>query len=73
MSDAIINALSNLPASVLVGTVALLVILVLFIPVALRVAGLTGQQIVDVLTLSLRFFIDLVHEFRAQNQNGGQK
>lgn len=63
------SALSNLPASLIVGLVGLMVLIVLGLPVALRVAGLTGQQIADLLALTMQFFINLVHEFRSQNHN----
>jgi len=46
--------------AVLCGTVVL-------IPVSLRIAGLTGQQIADTIGLTLQMFIALVKEFRAQN------
>lgn len=62
------SALSNLPASIIVGLAGLLALIVLGLPLALRVAGLTGQQIADLLALTMQFFINLVHEFRAQNK-----
>ena len=63
------SAFSNLPASLIVGLAGLLVLIVLGLPLALRVAGLTGQQIADLLALTMQFFINLVHEFRSQNRN----
>lgn len=62
------SALSNLPASVIVGVVAILGLIIIAIPIALKLAGLTGQQIADLLALTMQFFINLIHEFRAQNQ-----
>lgn len=60
--------LAGLPENVLIAFAALLALIVLLVPVALRLAGLTGQQIVDVLTLTLQFFVNIVREFRAQNK-----
>lgn len=64
----ILAALHNLPASLVIGLFALFVLLVLCIPLTLRVAGLTGQQIADLLSLTMQFFINLAHELRAQNK-----
>jgi len=60
--------LRNAPQSLILGVLGLMVLLLLGIPLALKVAGLTGQQIVDVLTLTMQFFINLVGEFRTQNK-----
>jgi len=60
--------LDKLPANILFGVVVVLAIVILLVPVALRLAGLTGQQITDVLTLTMQFFVNLVREFRAQNK-----
>jgi len=40
------------------------------IPVALRIAGLTGQQIQDTIAMTLQMFVALVKEFRQQNKAG---
>jgi hypothetical protein len=60
--------LSQLPETVVLGALLVLLVLVLFVPISLRVAGLTGQQIKDVLQQTMQFFVSLVHEFRAQNR-----
>lgn len=67
------SALANLPASLIVGLAGLLVLVILALPLALRVAGLTGQQIADLLGLTMQFFINLLHEFRAQNKSDNPK
>jgi len=58
----------NLPESVLIAFAALLTMIVLFVPISLRLAGLTGQQIVDTINMTMQFFINLVKEFRTQNK-----
>jgi hypothetical protein len=65
----VIELIRNLPGEALSGLVVAVVVLVLFVPLALRLAGLSGQQIEDLLTLTLQFFVNLVREFRAQNQS----
>jgi hypothetical protein len=60
--------LSKFPPEILFGVVVVLAILVLLIPIALRIAGLTGQQITDTISLTLQFFVNIVREFRAQNK-----
>lgn len=49
---------------------ALVVLAIVFLPVALRVAGLTGSQIVQVIQLTLQFFVNLTAGLRNQNKNG---
>lgn len=61
--------LSTLPTALILGVVGLLAIIIIFVPIALRIAGLTGQQIADVLGLTMQFFVNIVREFRAQNKN----
>lgn len=56
------------PQSLILGVLGLIVLLVLGLPLALKMAGLSGQQIVDLLTLTLQFFINLAREFRSQNK-----
>lgn len=63
-----LDIISKLPGHVLTGLIVATVVLVLFVPLALRVAGLSGQQIADLLTLTLQFFVNLLHEFRSQNK-----
>jgi len=61
--------LKNLPASLFSGLIVAIVVVVLFVPIALRVAGLSGQQIMDVLVITFRAFIDLVRDFREKNKS----
>jgi len=53
----------------IIAVVVVLGLLALTVPVALRVAGLSGQQIADLLMATMRFFINLLQAFRAQNKN----
>ena len=39
------------------------------IPIALRIAGLTGEQIVSVLTMTMQFVSNLVSAFRQKNKD----
>lgn len=66
--DIPVKLLQGVPASLILGVFGLAVLLVLLVPLALKLAGLTGQQIVDVLTLTMQFFVNLVREFRAENR-----
>lgn len=52
----------------LVVAVALILFLALLVPIALRLAGLSGSQIEEVWTETLRFFLALVDELRNQNK-----
>lgn len=58
------------PQSLILGVLGLAVLLVLGLPLALKVAGLTGQQIKDLLALTLQFFLNLAREFRSKNRDG---
>lgn len=64
--DRLIAVLSSSPALALLG-LALLVALV-FAPAALRLAGLSGLQIVELLRSTMTFVVELVRQFRAQNK-----
>jgi len=64
----VIELLKSLPASLLSGLIVSGVVVVLFVPIALRAAGLSGQQIMDVLAMTTRFFLELVREFRNENK-----
>jgi hypothetical protein len=59
--------LRNLSETAILGAIVLVGLFVLILPIALKLAGLTGQQIADLLSLTLQFFINLMKEFRAQN------
>lgn len=63
------EVLAALPQTVILAILVVIMVVVLFVPVALRLAGLTGQQIQDVIALTMQFFINLVREFRAQNKD----
>ena len=63
--------LSHYSGDVLLAALGLMILLILAVPLALKLAGLSGQQIADLLTLSMQFFVNLLHEFRAQNKGQG--
>jgi len=60
--------IKDIPQTVILGVIGMVCLVVLLVPLALRLAGLTGAQIADVLKLTMQFFINLVAEFRAQNR-----
>lgn len=60
-----------LPAYVVLGVAGIAALVLLLVPIALRLAGLTGQQIADTLSLTMQFAINLVREFREQNKDSG--
>lgn len=60
--------IKSLPANEVLGAFGIVAGLVLLVPISLKIAGLSGQQITDVLTLTMQFFVNLVREFRAQNK-----
>jgi len=64
----VLEIIKDIPQTVLSGSIVAMVVLFLFVPIALRVAGLSGQQIQDVLAMTTRFFLELVREFRAENK-----
>jgi len=61
--------LSKLSEGVVLGAMGIVACVVLLVPLALKLAGLSGQQIADVLSLTMQFFINLIGEFRAQNKD----
>jgi len=60
--------ISALPAGVILDAVIVALVFVLLVPIALRVAGLSGAQITDVLKLTMQFCLNLIEEFRKENQ-----
>lgn len=63
----ILHEIGSSPVLAFVGAALLLALLLL--PVALKLAGLSGQQIVDTLTITGRILIDLVKAFRDENRS----
>ncbi len=61
--------LQNLPQTLILGALLIVALLLLLLPLALRLAGLTGAQIVDTITLSWQFALNIVREFREQNKS----
>lgn len=61
---AFLDAHPFLTLAIICGGLALIAI-----PIALRVAGLSGDQIVSVLTMTLQFVTNLISSFRQQNKN----
>lgn len=66
--DALAEILKAAPQSLILGALGIVAIVVIILPISLRVAGLTGQQIADLLTLTMQFFVNLLQEFRSQNK-----
>jgi len=64
------DILSKLPESLILGVLLIVALFVLLVPLALKLAGLTAAQIVDVLTMTTKFFIEIVREFRNENKSG---
>jgi len=64
----LLKSVSESPVLALLGAGVLLV--VILIPVFLRLAGLSGAQIIDVLAMTGRMIVDLVRAFREENSNG---
>lgn len=62
----ILNTVSSSPLLAIVGLVAILAIVLA--PIALRVAGLTGSQIIELLRSTMSFIVQVIHEFRASNK-----
>jgi len=61
----VIIAISSIPGLALLGFAVLCALV--FAPLVLSVAGLTGAQILALLTRTMQFLVDLVKEFRAEN------
>jgi len=58
------------PVLALLG--ALLVLLIIAVPLALRLAGLSGKQIVEVITLTLQFLVNFAQSLRDDNRANKQ-
>jgi len=63
-----VDWLKSLPESLILGVLGIAAMIVLLVPITLKLAGLSSQQIVDVLTLTMQFCVNLIREFRAQNK-----
>lgn len=61
----ILHELGNSPLLAALGLVTLLALVVA--PIVLRMAGLTGAQIVQLLSATMNFLIELVRQFRQEN------
>lgn len=63
------DALDALGRSPLLAAVGLLVVLaILLAPIALRLAGLSGGQIAELLKSTMSFVVLLIREFRTSNK-----
>jgi hypothetical protein len=60
--------LSKLSESVLFGVLIVVAVIVIGAPLSLRLAGLTGAQILEAIQLTLQFFVNLVRAYRDQNK-----
>lgn len=65
MSDLLGQITAN-PVLAFLG--ALVVIALVLVPVFLRLAGLSGAQIIELVNVTWRNIIDLVHAFREENK-----
>ena len=65
----VFDIIKAFPGQTLLAGLIVVVVGLLLVPIILRLAGLTGQQIVDTLTLTMQFAINIIREFRAQNKN----
>ena len=63
----ILDSIANSPALALWGA-GVLVVLFLAVPIALRVAGLSGGQIVALLKYTASVFVQLVRAYRCQEE-----
>jgi len=50
---------------------ALVLLAVILAPAALRVAGLTGGQIIELLKATMQFIVEVVRSFRSENKSNG--
>jgi len=66
VNDVIASLAQQAPLVVVLALVLLLGLALL--PIALRIAGLSGSQIVDTLALTLQFGINLIRAFRDENR-----
>ena len=64
----ILQWLEKQPFIGILGAVVLAAILL--VPLALKLAGLSAGQIVEVIKLTLNFFASIVASFRDENNNG---
>lgn len=62
----LIDTLANSPLLALVGL--LVVIAILIAPIMLRLAGLTGGQVLELFRATMSFILSAIHEFRASNE-----
>lgn len=57
----------------ILAALVIVAIVIILVPLILRLSGLSGSQIVDVIKLTLQFFVNIAQEYRAQNQAGKVK
>lgn len=66
----VLNAIANSPLLAVIGLIVVLALV--FTPAALSLAGLTGSQIIELLTETMRFVISLVKELRGRGDEPKQ-
>lgn len=69
--DKILAEIGKSPALAWLGFAV--IVALLLVPVVLRIAGLTGSQIVTLLRSMIDALVLLVKEFRAENRNDAEK
>ena len=65
----VFDLLKNWPAQTVLTGLLMVLVFLLLIPLVLRLSGLQGQQIIDVLKMTAQFAINLIEAFRAQNKD----
>lgn len=66
----VLNAIANSPLLAVIGLIVVLALV--FTPAVLSLAGLTGSQIIELLTETMRFVISLVKELRGRGDEPKQ-
>jgi len=68
----IFQFLLQAPQSLVFGVLITIGVIVTIIPIALKFAGLSGAQIVDLLKTTLQFFLSMVEAYKAENSVKGK-
>jgi hypothetical protein len=63
------DILSRIPETLILGVLIVVAVFFLLAPLTLRLAGLSGQQIIDVFTMTTKFVVELISEFRSENKS----
>lgn len=69
--ETVIQAALNSPYLAALGLLVLLALILA--PIALRLAGLTGDQVVRLLQATMQFILEVIKDFRNSNSNPPQQ